>query len=415
MRTGERAGREPEVPPGRVTPFRINTPEDSLERIRQRLAEFDPTASSKRPGWQPGWRSGTDPTTLEALIRYWLTDYDWRQHEHELNAFEQFTAAVDGLELHVLREPGSGTAPPTVLLLHGWPSSFATFRAVIRRLAHPETVGGDPEDGLTVVVPSLPGYGFSTLAAAPLGVRSAGHLLHRLLTEVLGETRYYVHGGDQGAPIAEWMAFDHPGHCAGLHTTLLGVRHDGAPLGSGLTGVADPSADETAFTQRERDLNTGPLGAYFLLQLTAPLTLAPALADSPAGFAAWVLEKFHLWSDPAATGSGPALTTDDIITEMMIYLVSGSVTSSLVAYSELFTDPITLPPGRAIEVPSAFAAFPDPRVVTPPASFVARSRNLVRFTEPPRGGHFPAIEVPDIFAVDLAEFVRQTERTSTTR
>lgn len=398
------------MPTGRVTPFRINTPDDTLERIRRRLAESDPAASPRRPGW----RFGTDPAALEALIQYWLTDYDWRRHERALNAFEQFTATVDGVEVHLLREPGSGTAPPTVLLLHGWPSSFATFRSVIRRLAHPETTGGDPEDGLTVVVPSLPGYGFSSLAPAPLGVRSAGQLFHRLLTEVLGASRYYVHGGDQGAPIAEWMAFDHPDYCAGLHTTLLGVRHDGAPLGSGLSGVEDPSADEVLFVQRERDLNTGPLGAYFLLQATAPLTLAPALADSPAGFAAWVLEKFHLWSDQNGTGGGPSLTLDDIITETMIYLVSGSVASSLVAYSEFFVDPITLPPGRVIEVSSAFAAFPDPRVVTPPASFVARSRNLVRFTEPPRGGHFPALEVPDIFAADLADFVRQTEHTSTT-
>ncbi|WP_250285880.1 epoxide hydrolase family protein [Frankia sp. CiP1_Cm_nod2] len=397
-----------------MTPFRISTPDDVLERIRQRLAEFDPAALSRRPGWQ----SGTDPAALDALTRYWLTGYDWRRHERELNTFEQFIATVDGVKLHVLREPGSGTAPSTVLLLHGWPTSFATFRAVIRGLAHPETAGGDPRDGLTVVVPSLPGYGFSSLAPAPLGARSAGHLFHRLLTEVLGESRYYVHGGDQGAPIAEWMAFDHPDHCAGLHTTLLGVRHDGAPLGSGLTGVEDPSADEAAFVRREHDLNTGPLGAYLLLQVTAPLTLAPALADSPAGFAAWALEKFHLWSDPNANanaaGGGPALTADDIITEMMIYLASGSVASSLVAYSEFLAGPITLPPGRVIEVPSAFAAFPDPRVVTPPASFVARSRNLVRFTEPPRGGHFPALEVPEIFTADLAGFVRQAERASTT-
>ncbi|MCK9926597.1 epoxide hydrolase [Frankia sp. Mgl5] len=409
MQTGERAGRTSGVEAGRVTPFRINTPDDTLEQIRQRLTAFDPVALPRRPGW----RCGTDPTALEELTRYWLTDYDWRRHERELNAFEQFTAAVDGVEVHLLREPGSGTAPPTVLLLHGWPTSFATFRAVISRLAHPETAGGDPEDGLTVVVPSLPGYGFSPPASAPIGVRSAGHLFHRLLTEVLGEARYYVHGGDQGAPIAEWMAFDHPDHCSGLHTTLLGVRHDGAPLGSGLTGVEDPTADEILFVQREHNLNTGPLGAYFLLQATAPLTLAPALADSPAGFAAWVLEKFHLWSDQNGTSDGPALTLDDIITEIMIYLVSDSVASSLVAYAEFLSDPITLPPGRVIEVASAFAAFPDPRVVTPPASFVARSRNLTCFTEPPRGGHFPSLEAPDVFAADLTGFIRATESSST--
>ncbi|WP_157904202.1 epoxide hydrolase family protein [Parafrankia soli] len=270
-----------------MTPFRINTPDDTLEQIRQRLTAFDPVTLPRRPGW----RCGTDPTALEELTRYWLTDYDWRRHERELNAFEQFTAAVDGVEVHLLHEPGSGTAPPTVLLLHGWPTSFATFRAVISRLAHPETAGGDPEDGLTVVVPSLPGYGFSPPTSAPIGVRSAGHLFHRLLTEVLGEARYYVHGGDQGAPIAEWMAFDHPDHCSGLHTTLLGVRHDGAPLGSGLTGVEDPTADEILFVQREH--------------------------------------------------------------------------------------------------------------------------NLTCFTEPPRGGHFPSLEAPDVFAADLAGFIRATESSTT--
>ncbi|MCL9792741.1 epoxide hydrolase family protein [Frankia sp. AgKG'84/4] len=404
MRASEAVGHREGTLPGPLRPFRIDVPEDTLERIRRRLAAFDPPALPERPGW----RSGTDPTALRTLVRYWLNEYDWRSHERELNAFGQFTTTVNGVELHVLREPGSGTDPRTVALLHGWPTSFATFRKVIRTLAHPETVGGDPQDGLTVVVPSLPGYGFSGLAPAPLGVRSAGQLFHTLLTDVLGESSYYVHGGDQGAPIAEWMAFDNPDHCVGLHTVLLGVRHDGAPLGSGLTGADDPSPEEVTFAQREHDLNAGPMGAYFLLQLTAPLTLAPALTDSPAGLAAWLLEKFQLWSDRrGAADDESTITMDDLVTEIMIYLVSGSVASSLVAYSEFFSESITFPPGSIIRTPSAFASYPDPRVVPPPASFVARSRNLVRFTEPPRGGHFPALEVPDLFAEDLAGFIRQ--------
>jgi hypothetical protein len=168
MRLDEAGVRGPGTPPAlQVKPFRIDVPEATLERIRERLAAFDPDALSR----QPGWGAGTDPAALAELVRYWLTDYDWRRHEQELNTFEQFVTTLDGVELHALREPGSGTAPRTVLLLHGWPTSFATFRKVVRRLAHPETVGGDPDDGLTVVVPSLPGYGFSTLSPSPLGFR----------------------------------------------------------------------------------------------------------------------------------------------------------------------------------------------------------------------------------------------------
>ncbi|TDX08277.1 epoxide hydrolase family protein [Kribbella sp. VKM Ac-2566] len=390
----------------RVEPFRLEVSDAVLDAIQRRVSAFDLDALPARSGWA----SGTSPTALRELVDRWLTGYDWRSVETQLNRFPQLTADVHGTRLHVLREPGSGEAPPTVVLIHGWPSSFASFRKVIDALAHPERNGGDSETGMTVVVPSLPGYAFSSLAPRPLSFRDAAELFHELIVDVLDCTTYLVHGGDQGAPIAEWMAFDHPDSCIGLHTPLLALRSDGAPFASGLTGVDDPEPEETAFVQAEHDLNVGPGNAYFPLQLHTPLTLAPGLSDSPVGLAAWFMEKYRLWTDRRGDDGELGVDIDDVLTEVMIYLVSGSVASSLVAYGEFFDGPLTLPPGERISVPSGYAAYPDPRGVDAPASFARRTRNLAYWSSPERGGHFPALEVPEVFVADLRAFVAALPR-----
>jgi pimeloyl-ACP methyl ester carboxylesterase len=384
-----------------VQRFRVKVPDNTLENIRRRVEAFDLDALPTRPGWQ----SGTSRNALRELVARWLTGYDWRAVETELNHFPQLTADVRGTRLHVLREPGSGDTPRAVVLLHGWPYSFASFRKVIDALAHPERSGGDPQTGVTVIVPSLPGYAFSSLGPRPLSFRDAGELLHELVIDVLDETDYVVHGGDQGAPIAEWMAFDHPDRCVGLHTPLLALRPDAAPFASGLTGVDDPGPEEVAFVAAERALNTGPSGAYFQLQLHTPLTVAPALSDSPVGLAAWFMEKYRLWTDRRGGERELGVDTDDVLTEVMVYLVSGSVASSLVAYSEFFDGPLTLPPGERITVPSGYASYPDPRGADAPHSFARRTRDLVYWSTPQRGGHFPALEAPEAFAADLRAFL----------
>lgn len=386
-----------------LLPFSISVSDSELEGLAAGLRRFEWGSTPPRSGWH----YGMDTAVLRGLVDHWLTAYDWRTHERAINQFPQYTTMVGGVRLHTIVERGSGADPMVLVLLHGWPYSFATFRKVIERLAHPERHGGNPEDGLTVVVPSLPGSGYSDLAEAPLGLRSAATMLNSLVVERLGFSRYLVHGGDQGAGIADWMAFDHPEHVIGLHTTLLAIRHDGAPLASGLTGVADASVDETAFVETERAYSAGPRGAYLLLQTTAPMTLVPALSDSPIGLAAWILEKFYLWAEQTEAEQPWRDAEDDLITELMIHLLSGSTASSLTAYAEYFTEPVTFPANRRIEVPSAFASYPDPHTVAPPASFVARSRNLVRYERLPHGGHFPAIEVPEIFTEDLRAFIKQ--------
>jgi pimeloyl-ACP methyl ester carboxylesterase len=381
--------------------FKLEVSGEVLAGIRARVEEFDFSELAPRSGWG----SGASAEALRELTAHWLEGYDWRAQEAALNRSEQLSAEVGGTQLHALRERGSGGSSLTLVLLHGWPYSFASFRHVVEPLAHPERFGGDPEQGVTVVAPSLPGYGFSSLAPAALSFRDAAGLLDEFLTGPLGVGPYVVHGGDQGAPIAEWMAFDHPEHCAGLHTPLLALRPDGAPFASGLTGVEDAAEEEIAFVEAERDLNSGPDGAYFLLQLMTPQTIAPALLDSPVGLAAWMMEKFRLWSDRREGDPETGIGLDDILTEVMVYLVTGTVGTSLVAYSEYFDGPLTLPPGERIEVPSGYASYRDPRGALAPRSFAERTRDLVYWSEPARGGHFPSLEAPETFVADMRAFL----------
>jgi microsomal epoxide hydrolase len=387
-----------------VTPVRVDVSDGELADIERELARFDWSLLPHRPGWS----QGVPADWLQKLTLHWLTDYDWAATQAALNRHRQVLVDVGDTIVHAQLEPGSGPTPKTVILLHGWPYSFATFRHVIDRLAHPERYGRDISQALTVVVPSLPGAGFTPLPRTPMGTRSTARIIGEV-ADTLGYDSYAVHGGDQGALIADWLAYDRPDRCTALHTTLLGLRHDGAPIASGLTGAEDATDEERAFAHAELTANAGPAGAYFSQQISAPGTLAPALLENPVGVLAWVAEKLHLWSDPTLGDLSP----DDLITEVMIHLVSRSTATSLFAFSDYFTEPITLPAGSRITVPSGFSAYPDPRLVAPPRGFVSRSRNLVYYDVPPAGGHFPALEVPAEFTDDLLRSLRDSWATTT--
>jgi len=268
----------PETP----VPFTLNIPQQEIDDLCARLAltRFPDQA----PG--PAWTFGTDLTFMRRVAAYWQNDYDWRKTEAELNALPQFMVTIDENPVHFIHVKGQGPNPLPVLLSHGWPGSVHEFQRIIEPLAHPERFGGDVADAFTVVAPSLPGFGFSTRPPRPFGPRRIGGILNRLMTEGLGYQGYMAQGGDWGGTISSWMGFDWPATCRAVHINILTLRH---PDG--------PQTEEERAWQEKFDQDQVLEDGYRTLQATKPQTLSYAMMDSPVGIAAWILEKFHGWSD----------------------------------------------------------------------------------------------------------------------
>jgi len=375
-------------------PFTVAVPDGEVADLRDRLT---------RTRW-PGdfendeWRYGTNEDYVRSFVDYWAGAFDWRAAEAQLNALPQFIAPVSGLDIHFVHLRGNGPAPAPLLISHGWPGSFYEMIDVIGPLTDPAAHGGDPADAFDVVVPSLPGYGFSEHTKAPgMTPVAIGEIFARLMRETLGYGRHFVQGGDWGALITASMAFHHPEQVAGLHMNMLGVRP--------FTGEGTPplTAEEQSFiaeSAKWRDEEAGYQG----IQGTKPQTLAYGLTDSPAGLASWIVEKFRTWSDCGGDVER-SFTKDQLLTNIMIYWVSGCINSSTRLYYEQRHNPWLLKPGERITVPTGFAAFPG-ELSRPPRSWAERAVNLQRWTEMPRGGHFAALEEPEL----LVEEIRATFR-----
>jgi pimeloyl-ACP methyl ester carboxylesterase len=378
-----------------MEPFTVNVPEARLARIRARLQDIEwPNEPEGGPGGP--WAYGTPLSVMQELVAYWRDTYDWRAAERGLNRFPQFMADIDGQRLHFYHVKGSQGRKRPLLLIHGWPGSVVEFLHILEPLAHPERFGGRAEDGFDLVVPSLPGYGFSGKPAKPMSPRSAARLFDRLMTETLGHEGYLAQGGDWGSAIAGWLAFEGKG-CKAAHLNMFGWRSP---------GIAPETADEKKAMSDAAMLFEAE-GAYFRLQSTKPLTLAYAMEDNPAGVAAWILEKFKGWSD---TGGDvwSAHSRDRVLTNIMIYLVTRTFGTSTWMYRGLFEDPggAPLPPGARIERPVGIAAFPVDLIPFPPRSLVERHMNVVHWSDQPRGGHFAALEMPEALVAEVRAFGR---------
>ena len=389
---------------GAASRFTIDVPEATLEEIARRVRA---TAWPDAPAGG-GWSHGVDLPFLQALTGYWLHDYDWRAQERAINRFQHYKATIAGEGLHFVHEPGSGASPQPLLLLHGWPYSFVSFLPLIERLAHPERFGGDADDGFDVVVPSLPGYGFSDAPASPLGPRAMAARMNELMTTVLGYDRYLAQGGDWGASLASWLAFDHAAHCVAIHLNSVGI----GPAGPGFW-VVDPGPgplsedDRAQLAQAQTEFLRNM--SHFFLQGTRPLTVGYALSDSPVGTAAWILDKFYLWTDHRERSFEAIYSQDRLLTEVMIYLVSGTFDTSFWIYNGFFAEESWgLPPGERIETPTGFAAYPDPLGALPPRGALEGVYNIVHWAEMPRGGHLPMLEQPELFIEDLHAFRQLT-------
>jgi pimeloyl-ACP methyl ester carboxylesterase len=374
-------------------PFSIHVDDEVLVDLRHRLdATIWPQVIP-----DTGWDYGADLATVRDLCRYWAQDFDWRGHEDALNRWPQYLVDIDGFEVHCVHVEGKGPAPLPLVMTHGWPSSFYEMHKVIGPLTDPVTYGGDPADAFHLVVPSLPGYGFSSPPEVT-GV-DAGRIAD-VWVELMarfGYARFGSQGGDWGSAVTTALGARHPEHMIGLHFNMLAPPVDEA-------GLTEEQAAWWEGVKAYRDREWG----YVHLQRTKPQTASFALTDSPAGLAAWIVEKWWRWTDiQTPDGSrdlfGP-FTRDEILVNVMLYWVTRSIGPSLRLYYETFSPGSRITQPGPITVPTGVALFKDPN--RPPRELVEPWYDLRRFTVVDRGGHFPAMENPDDLVAEIRAFFR---------
>jgi pimeloyl-ACP methyl ester carboxylesterase len=376
-------------------PFVVDVGEAALNDLRRRLE------ATRWPFVIPGsgWDYGVELAYMKALVEYWRTAFDWREQQRAINRFAHFQAVVDGARIHFIHERGSGESPLPLVITHGWPGSFLEMLDVIPRLAHPERFGGDPRDAFEVVVPSLPGYAFSAPAAERgMDPKRIAELWVRLMAG-LGFERFCAQGGDWGASVSTRIGLCFPGALMGLHLNYIPGSYrpflgDGAqPLGK----------DEKAFLESAQNWYESE-GAYAHAQATRPDTLAYALTDSPVGLLAWILEKLRDWSDCDGTVER-RFSKDVILTHVTLYWVTGTIASANRLYYEAKRNPIQLAKGERVEAPCGIVTLAK-EAPAAPRPWVERGYNVTRWTELPRGGHFAAMEEPELLVEDIRSFFR---------
>jgi pimeloyl-ACP methyl ester carboxylesterase len=375
--------------------FAIKISDERIEDLRSRLR----AARWPKPVDGVGWNDGTELQFLQRLVSYWLNGFDWRAQENRLNSLPQFMTTIDGQEIHFIHVRGTGPEPLPLILTHGWPGSFAEMEKVIPLLSNPQAHGGDPADAFDLVVPSLPGFGFSPAPVTP-GV-SSQHIanLWRGLMQKLGYSRFALQGGDIGAGVSVWAARLFPKHVIGVHLNYIPGSYRPA-LGNELPPV---SPEEQAYLDKVADW-VATEGAYAHLHGTKPQTLSHALTDSPVGLAAWLVEKFQSWSDCNGDVER-SFGFDTLLTDISLYWFSDNINGSLRLYKENRLAPLTFNPGERIASPLGVALFPR-ELPMPPRSWVERVLDVRRWTLMPRGGHFAALEEPDLLVEDIRTFFR---------
>ena len=374
-------------------PFELHVPDAVLADLRERLAR---TRWPDEPPLAP-WSTGASVEYLQPLVEYWRTRFDWRAQEAKLNRFRQFTVPLAGIELHFIHEPGRGPDPMPLLLSHGWPGSIVEFTELVPMLTDPARFGGDPRDAFTIVAPSLPGYTLSFKAGqARFGVEEIAIAFRELMTDVLGYARFAAQGGDWGSFITSRLAYDDPDRLIGIHLNMLPVRRDPRM-------IANPTAEERRYLDQLEHFLKEETG-YQWIQGTKPQTLAFALTDSPAGLAAWIVEKFHRWTDNDGDPAS-AVSRDAMLANITLYWVTGAIGSSFWPYYARMHRPWPIPEGQ-IGVPTGYAEFRR-EILLPPRSLAERVySDIRRWTKMARGGHFAALEQPAALAGEIREFFR---------
>ena len=378
-----------------VQPFNIQVPEETLTDLQNRLARTrwpDEISGS-------GWDYGTNLAYLKELVDYWQKDFDWRAQEKLINTFAHYRAQVDGLGIHFIHEKGKGPNPLPLVVTHGWPGTFFEMYKILPLLTDPGSHGGDPADSFDVVAPSMPGYGFSDPPnQRGLHVLKVSDLWAKLMTEGLGYSKFGAQGGDWGANVTAYLGFAYPQQVIGIHLTSL--HSPAAYLGPGSVELSEA---EKALLQ-DRAQWSHEEGGYGHIQGTKPQTLSYGLNDSPVGLAAWLVEKYRTWSDCGGDVES-SYTKDELLTTITIYWVTQTVNSAARLYYETRNHPWEMKQGERVQVPVAMADFPH-EISPAPREWGDRSFNIQRWTEMPSGGHFAALEEPDLLVEDIRAFFR---------
>ncbi|MFT4862158.1 MAG: pimeloyl-ACP methyl ester carboxylesterase [Pseudohongiellaceae bacterium] len=380
-----------------ATPFTIAITQQQIADLKRRLSQ------TRLPDQLPdtSWEYGTDRGYLEELLDYWQNEFDWKDQQEKLNQLDQYTMQVDDLKMHFIHQRSSNPAAIPLLLLHGWPGSISEFNHIVRPLTEPEQYAGEQADAFHIIAPSLPGFGFSGIPQRrDFNPEQMAHVVAKLMAQ-LGYERYGLAGGDWGAIINRHVANHYPERLIGLHTNFV--------------LAAEPPQDSTAGQPTEAEIarRTGRIAfmknevGYQQIQGTKPQSLGYSLNDSPAGLAAWIVEKFHGWTDMPQGTEGNLddyISKDDILTNISIYWFTQTITSSSRIYFENSQTRPQKPMGY-IDVPTGAAVFPAEIYVTPKA-WAEAAYDIVHWTEMPAGGHFAALEQPESYLADVRTFFR---------
>ena len=373
-----------------IRPFTIHVEDSVLEDLQDRLKRTRFPDQIQNSGWD----YGTDKAYLTELVEYWRNDYDWRKHEKLLNELDHFKTEIDGLDIHFIHQRSKHEGALPLVITHGWPGSIVEFLDIIGPLTDPVAHGGKAEDAFHVICPSMPGFGFSDKPTVPgYSVRKVGETVGKLMAR-LGYTKYGAQGGDWGSSVTAWLGENDVEHVAGIHLTLA---RGGAP--QGVENPFDGVPDWEVERMRAREAELKDHWAYADIQGTRPQSLGYALNDSPVGLAGWITDKFYIWSDSRGDIEN-SFTKDQLLTNIMIYWTTGTINSSTRIYYESRRD--NWRRGR-VEVPTAVAVFPK-EIRLPIRKWVETRYNIQQWTEMPQGGHFAALEEPELLVEDLRKF-----------
>ena len=377
-----------------IEPFAIRVSDETLRDLTARIR------NTRWPEPAPGraWDQGTDRDYLKALLEYWAGDFSWRAQERHLNSFDQFHAEIDGVRIHFVHQRARHGDGIPLILSHGWPSAFVEFLPLVHLLTDP-TAHGIDGPAFDVVIPSLPGYGFSERPPRRVTYRDVAVLWHRLMRG-LGYPRYGAGGTDFGAGVASYMCLNDPEPLIGLYLTNLELS---PYIGAGSRALSET---ESAYLEQAAHWDETERG-YKAIQSTKPQTLGYGLHDSPVGLAAWILEKWRSWSDSGGDLDAH-LPRDFLLTIVTLYWVTGTITSSMRDYfdNRRWQGEPRLSQDDFVTVPTAIGHFPNMFISEgdAPREWAERLYNVQRWTPMPRGAHFAAVEQPELVARDISAF-----------
>ena len=376
-----------------IKPFKVNIPDEELNKIYNKVKSYQ---WHEMPN-DGGWEYGTNLDYMKEISKYWVEEFNWRKYEDKINRFLNFKTRIDNIDIHYIHEMGSGSNPTPLLLMHGWPGSIIEFLEIIEKLAHPEKFGGNQEDAFDIIVPSLPGFGFSGKPSRPIGPRKIAEIFNKLMKEKLNYKEYLAQGGDWGATIANWIGYDHSKNCKGIHINCLTMRHPNGPQ----------TKNEEEW-QNKFDKDQIMQDGYRTQQATKPQTLSYGMMDSPVGIAAWIIEKMYFWSDIKNKNIESVYSKDVLLANVMVYIITKTFnTATWIYYGRREEGGRYFPKEfKKIEIPTGVAVFPAEMSAWPPRSYVDRIFNIKQWTEMKKGGHFAAMEEPELLINDIIKFAK---------